>query len=228
MIINTYGCSWTSGVSLQYGNWPLYCSIKRPDIHWNNYGRAGSSLTWSTFISQLGLNNADINIVQVTTPWRLTTWNTNISKTPHKFFRNCNDKKFENQGENYTQYRVTSDVNILNTTPGNLKKAVKNTNGLFRTEEKNFPEMYYERVNEELQYFEWMTSLHYLIENVDFVFLYDSVLHERYRFLDTKNVPCFFESEFFNKYCIDEGNHFNSEGNQLLADWVLHKIRRLI
>lgn len=228
MIINTYGCSWTSGIGLQHGNWPLYCSIKRPDIHWNNYGRAGSSLTWSTFISQLGLNNADINIVQVTTPYRLTTWDKKISTTPDKFFTPCYDKKFENQGLNYTQYRVNSDLNILNTTPGDLK-GHKFTNG-FRVQEKNFPEMYYNRVNEELQYFEWMKSLHFLIDNVDFVFIYNNLSTKEYKFLDTKNIPCFFESKFFNKYkyVIDTGLHFNSEGNEALADWVLHKIRRLI
>jgi hypothetical protein len=239
--INTFGCSWTQGIGTspsEKDNWVVIAASKTPEYNWLNWARAGSSLLYSTFLAesfnQYKTSN-DFVILQITTPGRLTFWE-------HAIFDKINNPNYfkprKRKGvslHNYKESLLDDRYKFGNITQGDIPNgfSIRRQNGTFYRDKPNLAKYYYSAVEREQFFYEWYIQVKHAINYADFVYFHESHPDNRLNYCRfTENIfadiPCFRDElghDEYSKYQIDEGKHLNTQGNEILADWVLEKIK---
>lgn len=202
--IAIFGCSWTQGLqSENFDNWVLHLSKRYPMHSFFNYAAAGTSIVYHThLLEQVTTKKTfDITIFQITSPARFTWWK------PHKI-----NKMLYKQSDNvwaiekgYGDY-----VDRINTGTIADKK-------FFGTNKKKhkFGVEYYNRLTNDQILLDHKAYVNYIKDKVD--------LHYYHRTSINDNELSVYDTlgeDNFNKFVIDNGDHFSIEGNDWISRWV--------
>lgn len=238
---NVYGCSWTQGIQsqeLETDSWVAIAAAKQKNHTWKNWARAGCSVQYCSFLLDAFTyyrKENDFVIFQITQPGRLTYWE-------HYIFNKVKDKiYFNDYGKtdglpNYSFYGLDEARNKFgNITPGDIPNgySIRKENGIFYKDKPELARLYYTAVETEQQYYEWHVFIEHVKKYADFLYFHHdhpSKRKENFRFIENKfdDIPCFRDElghDEYSKYQIDDGKHLNARGNEILADWVLEKIK---
>ena len=238
--INTFGCSWTAG---PFGHptdfpWPLLLADNLKDIQVNNWAREGTSISYQSYILDAFCQNIkkpnDIIIFQITTETRFSHWDANLHKNFDQMIKKWTSR-------NYCHYMLDTSINLGNITAGDLVTGyswrVFPNNKKWKKEKNTFAKQYYKRVGISQSLFDFMMYLDYVIPKVDFIYFHRENINKKesnYSFIKNKykNIPCVREDVFgvdeYKEYVIDDGEHLNIKGNNMVADFVLKNIEHLL
>lgn len=207
--IAVFGCSWTQGLKdKDFDNWVFRLSKCFPQHNFYNFAAGGTSIVYHTHLLEQILKSTkfDYKIFQVTSPGRFTWWQ------PH----NALDL-IEQKTDNY--YCLQEDygrfVDRINTGTILSKKFVK-----LDRKKHNFGVEYYKRLTDEQIRLDNIAYVSYIKDKVDFHF-YHRKSYEKNSF----SILTELGDDKFNKFVIDDGDHFGEEGNQWQADWIIDKLK---
>lgn len=206
--LNIYGCSWSHGVKhLDYGrSWPYYLSYMLPkNVIIRNFAILGSSLEYSIFQLHNNKNNSNINIFQITNPYRFSIWNDNyfvvdnMNQVTSNYFDFAKDNLYD-QYNSYGFSNLDEDKEI--------KKWFKRYIDLGTQKSRTID------INR-------IANIFYILNNTDYCFGYitDKTITEC-------NIDCIDKEIPINEYSKDNGNHFDQTGNKLLANYVYKRISK--
>lgn len=220
MIINTFGCSYTHGISFGLyeedgptslrENWVEKLALRYPEHIFNNYAICNTSLEFS--INQLlkvkrTLENIPhVNIFQITVPARITFWDDNTI-----------DKLRYSPLNNLTQYsnKVFKEMQRYNSGWLPLSRIY---------EKKEFFDHYYRSKSIEQFLNEHLVNIEFIKNNTDFYFFWINQKPEHFPsisgFITDEPYEGLHTREKVKQYTLDDSYHFNAEGNSLVADWV--------
>ena len=210
--VNVFGCSQSAGVKdfqIIYPNgkkhpasWVFYLSQMHPNVTFYNYGVPGTSLVFSCHNYDHLKHNADVNIIQMTGPYRFTYHN--ITLDPYVI-------PLEQLSDNY--YAFTDwdywKENFFTTTNAHPSKP-------------DWLNSYYEYKPEAHDLIENISIMRNYGEQADFAFSHAKMFKHNYEYLKPK-VPCILNSiddNTYESYKCDKPGHFNEEGLKFMANWV--------
>ena len=214
MKIATFGCSWTHGLKQlnNFYSWPYALHKLQPDWEIHNYAIGASNLQFQIFLMEdvLRHHTYDKIIFQITSPSRLTYFEEDYDFTKHLTEMKPNYKRFDIE-EGFFRKVVTI-------TPGHMKlpksDSFWNLSGKYE-----FAKSYYTTVNKSIFRTEYKALVNYLKNKVDLMFMHNEDI------LDLKICPVIMkELPSAKKFVADSGEHFDIEGCDQQAKWVLERL----
>lgn len=210
--VNVYGCSQSAGVNdfqIIYPNgkkhpasWVFYLSQRYPQHTFYNYGIPGTSLVFSCHNFDLFQDRADVNIIQMTGPYRFTYHN--ITLDPYTIpLEQLSDNYYAFTDWDFWKDNFTTVTNAQPNKPDWLNK-------------------YYEYKPEQHDMIENLSLMSHYGQLADFAFSHAKIFKHRHEFLKPK-VPCILDSisDFtYESYKVDKPGHFNEEGLKFMSLWV--------
>lgn len=210
MKIATFGCSWTQGVSTVDDSycWPKALAEDN-QYHVDNFALAGSSLSFQVYLLNdvIKHNTYDKVIFQITSPQRLTYFDDSLDYG-----------QYLKTNQNYRELDRTGDIyrNFICITPGHLQ--LSSSDSFWDYPDKhNFAKLYYKYTNKHISRLEYIALVEYLKNKVDFLFFHNEDVCK------IGNVPIVID-RFGTDYVADKGQHFNKQGSQLVADWIMENV----
>ena len=196
MKIGVYGCSWCAGVSPDYFGWPKNLAQMLSEHEVNDYSLGGMSLEATLYLFEMFKDQNDINIVKLTSPYRLTI----ISETA-KVKRTQVTENYSRWGDDFAE----TIVRLHPTTPSR-KGLVK------------LHKIYYKHYNVDVGLTTARAIAGYLKNHKDVHMIFK---HQSY----AKHYPdiSIATEEFipnFKSYIIDDGHHLSNEGAQIEAKYI--------
>ena len=224
MKIATFGCSWTAGVANLDDHYSWSQSIsKHHEV--DNYAIGGSSLSFQVycFNKVLKHENYDKVIFQFTTPGRLTYF-------PHGYDIFAHHKRYT---KNYSMFSMEDGsyrtLNCITKGHSSLPKR----HAFWTSKEKyNLMKAYYSTVPWEIYATEYMALVEYIASRVDLCFFHNEDPFKFSKDLDKSNSHPVMHNEvrkrsgqeLLDSFIADEGDHYNKQGCDWVADWVLENI----
>lgn len=213
MKIATFGCSWTQGVPTIDKSycWPKAIANANPNWQVDNWALAGSSLSFQAYllddVCKNNSNSYDKIIFQITSPNRLTYFDDAL-----------NYGTYLKQYNNYREFDRSGDIyrNFIVITPGHMKLP-KHDSFWNYSDKHNFASLYYKYLNTSVQRTEYKAVIEYVKNKVDLIYFHNEDVCK------IGNVPILMDI-VGDKFVADEGDHFNKQGSQWIADWVLERI----
>lgn len=217
MKIATFGCSWTHGVPIIDDHYSWSQSIsKHHQI--DNYAIGGSSLSFQVycFNEVLKHENYDKVIFQFTAPGRLTYF-------PHGYDVFIHHKRYT---KNYSMFDMEDGsyrtINCITIGSSSLPKK----DSFWTSKEKyKLMKAYYSTVPWEIYRTEYRALVEYIAPRVDLCFLHneDTMGFKKYPVMHDE-VRKSGGQELLDSFIADEGDHYNKQGCNWVADWVLENI----
>ncbi len=206
--IAVFGCSWTQGIESEgFDNWVVWLSKLYPQHTFYNFAAAGTAITYHTHLLEQVMQDKmfDIKLFQVTSPGRFSWWKSHT-------FKEMIYQKYDNYYCMYQDYGKFIDR--INTGTILSQKFLKDDH-----KKHKFGVEYYKRLTDDQIDLDHRVYINYVKDNVDFYF--------HHRGLYESHVPCVFtelgEKQFY-KYVVDDGDHFDKNGNQWEANWINKKL----
>lgn len=216
--VNVFGCSQSYGVpeytlpnDLGHGSWVYWLSVWNPDIIFNNYSYPGTSLLYSCHAYDQFKDSADINIIQMTGPHRITYYTPlldpfeiplgavtgNYNKiTDHKWFYNHFVFKTHLNG---TENAVDHNHWHQNWLP--------------------FVQEYWKVKPHSYGLIEHVVLMDYYGSRADFSFSHAKMFSKKqHPFIP--NILNQMSDETYLSFKCDEPGHFNEAGHKFMAKWV--------
>lgn len=194
-----FGCSFTEGPTDDFDNYVVWLSKLNPQHNFYNFSAAGTSIMYHTYLlEQITKMDFDVKVFQFTTSGRFTTW------TPHNI-KEYIIKKYDNYfclNKNYVQY-----IDRLNIGSVSEKKYV--------TYKVNFGKEYYKRMSDSCMDLDHRVYIDYIKPKVNFCFH-----HRKSRDVSIPSVYNSLDISQWNKFVIDDGDHFGLEGSLWQAKWL--------
>jgi|TARA_B110000908_G_scaffold80913_1_gene96985 hypothetical protein len=218
MKIATFGCSWTHGLYEvnDFYSWPYALHKLKPDWQIDNYAVCGSSLQLQTFLLDdvLRNNTYDKIIFQITTPGRLSYFEEDYDMTTALTEYETNYKRIETEDGFFRK--------VVTITPGHMQ--LPKTNSFWRLHGKyKYARSYYGMLNKSIFRTEYKALVYYLKDKVDLMFMHNEdslkldicpvVMEE----VKKENIA-------IDSFIADNGEHFNIEGCDWEAKWVLDRL----
>jgi len=210
--IAVFGCSWTQGLwNNEYDSWVKEFAMLNNDCEIYNFALAGSSLSYAAHLLEQIYDSEikfDLTIFQATSPGRFTWWNKHdifdCLKQDADNLYSIDDKKISMVVEKINYGTVFSQ--------GHLKKV-----------DKKFGLAYYSRLNSELSVLEYRALLEFVDRRVNILFAHRSLKNYGLNYLSVYDQ---LGKNEFQKFVIDEGEHFSNEGNRWQAHWILNQLNQ--
>jgi hypothetical protein len=217
MKVATFGCSWTHGVGSVDDHYSWSQSISK-HYEIDNYAVGGSSLSFQVycFNEVLKHNNYDKIVFQFTTPGRLTYF-------PHEY--NVFDHH-ERYTKNYRMFNMDHGFyRTLNCITRGHSSLPKKDSFWTSKEKYNLMKAYYSTVPWEIYRTEYKALVEYIAPRVDLCFLHneDTMGFKKYPVMhdEVRNTG---GQELLDSFIADDGDHYNKQGCDWVADWVLERI----
>jgi hypothetical protein len=210
MKIATFGCSWSQGLSTVDDAycWPKALAENK-QYQVDNFALAGSSLSFQAYLLDdvLKHNTYDKVIFQITSPQRLTYFDDSLDYG--KYLRLYN---------NYRELDRSGDIyrNFICITPGHLNLSKKDSFWNF-PDKHDFANLHYKYTNKHISRVEYKAVVEYVKNKTDFVYFHNEDVCK------IGGVPVLMNL-VGDKFVADEGQHFNKQGSQWTADWILDNI----
>lgn len=215
--VNVFGCSQSYGIpeytlpdNLGFGSWVYWLSVWNPDIIFKNYSYAGTSLLYSCHAYEQYKDTANINIIQMTGPHRLTYHTPTLDP-----FVIPLDK-------------ITSNYSKID--PGWFRKhfvsithlSGKGNKEFWHKDWYSFIKEYYEVKPREHAMLEHISLMEYFGKRADFAFSHAKYFKYHYQDLHktVPNILTLMSEEQYEAYKVDEPGHFGEAGHKFLAKWV--------
>lgn len=220
MRIATFGCSWTHGVGTVDKNysWPEAISETSKDLYVHNYALGGSSLSFQVFCLEEVLRHESYDkiIFQFTVPGRLTYFEEDYDVLQWHRNYTGNYSRF-NYDEGMYKY-----VNCI--TMGST--ALPSNDSFWTTKEKyNLMKSYYRTMPKEIYRTEYKAMVEYIENRVDLCFFHNEDILKFNKFaVLNEEVKQKGGQKLLDSFIADSGEHYNRQGCQWVADWVLEKI----
>lgn len=202
-----FGCSHTS--SLPEHNWRNYVEIlseKYPQHNFYNFSQPASSLSYSTHMQKLVDKYFDIDfkVLQIADPHRFTS------------IKDFNVKEYTIQKtDNYYVLDWSIRTHFIETiTPGTIIPKY-----LVYPQKLKWAILFYKKANFDILEEEYKAMFHYSRKNFDYCFLHRSDIYD----FGITSVEDSMSKEQWEKFCIDEGMHFNIPGHEYIAEEILEK-----
>jgi hypothetical protein len=214
MKIATFGCSWTHGLKQlnSFYSWPYALHKLQPEWEIHNYAIGASNLQFQTFLMEdvLRHHTYDKIIFQITSPSRLTYFEEDYDFTKHLTEMEPNYKRFDIE-EGFFRKVVTI-------TPGHMK--LPKSDSFWALPGKyEFAKSYYTTVNKSIFRTEYKALVNYLKNKVDLMFMHNEDI------LDLNICPVIMnELPDAKKFVADSGEHFDIEGCDQQAKWILERL----
>jgi len=211
MKIATFGCSWSQGIGPVDNAycWPKALADANPSWQVDNWALAGSSLSFQAYLMDdvCRHDSYDKIIFQITSPHRLTYFNDQL-----------NYGKYLKQYVNYRELDRSGDIyrNFICITPGHLNLSKKDSFWKY-PDKHDFASLYYKYINKNIHRTEYKAVVEYVKNKTDFVYFHNEDVCK------IGGVPVLMDI-VGDKFVADEGQHFNKQGSQLTADWILDNI----
>lgn len=202
--IAVFGCSWSQGISEDnFNNWVNHLSKKYSHHKFYNFGTGGSSIVYHTHLLEQAtkIKKFDTVIFQITSPGRFTWWK------PHNIIRMLTQQRENLWAIDNSHGKYVDRINI-----GTIQ-----SKKFFDSDRKKhkFGIEYYSRLTDEQMLLDHKAYVNYIKDKVDLYFYHRSALntgeHSVYDTLGKVN---------FDKFTIDEGDHFGLDGIEWKSDWV--------
>ena len=202
--INCFGCSFTSGIERTENSWPEELAKLVPNYNIVNYGYAASSALFALHMMRnVKKNQGDINIFQITSPYRVTSWKKNFHINQNLV--QCTD--------NYWKFPwIPNDIKVI-------------TSSTFLPSAKKFHKQYYSYMSEDTLSVQFECNVELGKQYADYSFRqqgskndakFTNVFQREITEIDYKN------------YCYDDDSHLTKEGHVFQASWVYNKIKDLL
>ena len=203
--INCFGCSFTAGIKGNVNSWPEELAKLVPNYNIVNYGYCGSSDLFALhMMKQVKKNQGDIHIFQITSPYRLTTWEKDFDWLQNLFQHTDNYWKLRNL--------PNCQVKIM-------------TRSTFHPSVKKFYKQYYSYISEDTLWVQSECNIELGKHYADYSFRQQGNKNSA-KFTDV------FQQEIskktYNSYIFDKGAHLTQEGHVFQASWVYNKIKDLL
>lgn len=211
MKLAIFGCSWSQGLSTvdECYCWPKAVAEKYPNWTIDNFSLAGSSLSFQAYLMDdvCKHDSYDKIIFQITSPQRLTYFDDRLDYG-----------KYLKQYSNYRELDRSGDIyrNFICITPGHLTLSKKDSFWNYPDKHK-FASLYYKYLNKHVQRTEYKAVIEYVKSKVDFVYFHNEDVCK------IGNVPVLMDI-VGDKFVADEGKHFDKQGSQWIANWVLDNL----
>ena len=195
MKIGVYGCSWCSGVAPDYFGWPKNLAQMLPKHEINDYSLGGLSIEAILYWFEQFKDHNDINIVKLTTPYRLT-----IIPEDAKVKRTQVTKNYSTWKLDFTQTIVRLHPNSPPQGAGKLHR------------------IYYKYYNQTVGLITAHAIAEYLKNHKDVHMIFKHQSYDKHHpdiSIATQNfIPS------FKSYIIDDGQHLSYEGAQIEAEYI--------
>lgn len=219
--VNVFGCSQSYGVpkytlpnNLGHGSWVYWLSVWNPDITFNNYSYPGSSLVYSCHAYEKYKHTADINIIQMTGPHRMTYYTPlldpfilPLGKVTNNYFKITDIDWF-----------VSKFVTVTHLTGNENPKTRRHWHDNWIS----FLDEYYKIKPRDYAMIEHLALMEYFGKRADFAFSHAHYFRTNHTELHTI-VPSILNQmseETYLSYKCDEPGHFNEAGHKFMAKWV--------
>jgi hypothetical protein len=202
--INCFGCSFTSGIIRTENSWPEELAKLVPNYNIVNYGYAASSALFALHMMRnVKKNQGDINIFQITSPYRVTSWKKNFHMTQNLVQRT----------DNYWEFaRMPDDIKVM-------------TTSTFHPSAKKFHKQYYSYMSEDTLCVQFECNVELGKQYADYSFRHLGSKNDA-------KVSDVFQQEIteitYKNYCYDNDSHLTKEGHVFQASWVYNKIKDLL
>lgn len=211
MKLAVFGCSWSQGVPTVDNDfcWPKAIADQYPEWQIDNFSLAGSSLSFQAWLLDdvLKHNAYDKIVFQITSPQRLTYFDDTV-----------NVGSYLKSSNNYRELDRSGDIyrNIICITPGHLSLA--DVDSFWNYPDKhNFANLYYKYTNKHVSRVEYKAVVEYVKNKTDFVYFHNEDV------CNIGNIPVLMDLTG-SKFASDVGQHFNREGSNWVAKWILNNI----
>lgn len=202
-----FGCSHTS--SIPENNWRNYVEIlaeKYPQHNFYNFAQPASSLSFSAHFQKLvdKYFDFDYKILQVTDPHRFTS------------ITDFDVKEYTIQKtDNYFVLDIDVRNHFIETiTPGTIIPKY-----LVYPQKLKWAMLYYKKINLDLSQEEYKAMFHHCNKYFDYCFMHR---HDKYDFNIT-SVQDRITEEMWQKFILDDGDHFSNEGHTYIVEEILEK-----
>ena len=223
MHIATFGCSWTHGVPGIDDHYSWSQSIsKHHQI--DNYAIGGSSLSFQVycFNKVLKYENYDKVIFQFTTPGRLTYF-------PNDYDVFIHHKRYT---KNYSMFSMEDgSYRTLNCITKGHSALPKHHDFWTSKEKYDLMKAYYSTVPYEIYGTEYRALVEYIAPRVDLCFFHNEDPFSYSGTTGFKKYPVMHNEvrksggqELLDSFIADEGDHYNKQGSDWVANWVLENI----
>ena len=224
--INVFGCSQSYGIpeytlpdNLGFGNWVYWLSVWNPNIIFNNYSMQGTSLTYSCHLYDEFHNQADLNIIQMTGPHRMTYYTPLLDPFEVPLLPiTSNYKKIDIDWFRRNFITYTHHVE-------NMSKNL-DQNADFHPTWAEFAKEYYEVKPREHGLIEHISLMHRYGTKADLAFSHAKFLKFHYTELHeiVPSIILDLTNEEYENYKCDTLGHFGEEGHKYMARWVAKRL----
>lgn len=209
--IAVFGCSFSQGLYPNLDNWVKELSVLLPEYEFYNFSLGGSSLMYSIHLFEQIYDSDlkfDITIFQATSVGRFTWWE------EHNIFDFL--EKYSDNLYHIDKKDIANVVKKINYGTVASKKHVDKNNKKFGIE-------YYSRLNLDMISIELRSLLEFIDRRVDLLFAHRSMKDYGLNYLSVYDELGKHE---FQKFVIDEGDHFSNQGNRWQAHWILNQLNQ--
>lgn len=196
MNIVCVGCSFTAGMPDSYYSWPEQLANLRPNNTVYNLGVGGASLLFSIYILDKFLKTTKADKII----FQITH--------PHRFtsidetFSIDDSLKRENNYVRIDPY-IRSHQNIMTVTPGDVTMRWSKV---------------YEKIKFARQYYRYYSKD---LGNLEHSFLIDAIKNRCNFYFEYNEIP-----ETAREQTIDDAGHFNTQGHNIIAEWINNELER--
>ena len=234
--IRIFGCSFTQGIENldRYGsNWVhrFIDKLNNNKTEIYSYAQAGTGVMWHSYIfSQVKKTYPDdIYICQITNHGRYAWW-----KEPENYLEEYKDYDIFYNNLFYKTINLRKNLHETLLNSNNVKMFNygvvfhQHDNTHLKSDDLEFAKNYYQRSNELNN---WAIGARYLIDNCDLAYFHHECTMNDYKTIFGNNVyiPTSIETQMgsdkFKSHIIDDGDHFNDEGNKKVAQFVYDNIK---
>jgi len=195
MKIGVYGCSWCSGVYPDFIGWPKNLAKMLPEHEINDYSLGGLSIEAILYWFEQFKDHNDINIVKLTTPYRLT-----IISEDAEVKRTQVTENYSTWDKNFTETMIRIHPNSPPQGAGKLHR------------------IYYKYYNQTVGLITAHAIAEYLKNHKDVHMIFKHQSYDKHHpdiSIATQNfIPS------FKSYIIDDGQHLSYEGAQIEAEYI--------
>lgn len=216
--VNVFGCSQSYGIpeytlpdNLGFGSWVYWLSVWNPDITFNNYSYPGTSLVYSCHAYDQYKDTADINIIQMTGPHRITYYTPlldpfeiPIGKVTDNYYKITDQEWFNERFVTKTHLKGNEEP-----------KGHKHWHDNWLP----FIQEYYKVKPYAYGLLEHVALMDYFGSKADFAFSHAKMFSKRpHPFIP--NIHNQMSEETYLSYKVDKPGHFNEAGHKFMAKWV--------
>jgi hypothetical protein len=218
-IIAIFGCSWTRGMPDNgMDNWVNYYADMYPDYIFYNMSLSGTSVAFHIHLMNL--------FKKIHTPYKIIFQLT--SSRRFTYFENFDLKDYIVDGQRpnvkILNYKAISDK-VHYVVPSMIRDPdafwIKDI--LMKRKElqlRNFATDYFTRLNEEIGEIEMIAYSDWIKSNVDFCYSHLSSPSK-----NVLKIQDILATEQFDRYSLDNYQHFDTEGSIWLANWIDSQIK---